>query len=633
MLEPDGRQPLLDALRPPPGYTLDRAVGTTYSLDLAAMLTAPLAFAMFDRASADGDLLGDAIALLEAVRRHADRIDVFCQAGQIAPMREHRTIISHVEEAVHPVLPPDPRRIFHPKIWVLRFRSRDDDELRYRFLCLSRNLTFDRSWDTLLRLDGVPAERDAANAPLAEFVRSLGRLAVNEIQPPRRDAIDRLATEVESIAWELPEQFRELRFWPLGHDGQERWPFEGRIDRMLVVSPFLTAATLKRLSSGGRRNVLVSRTESLDFVGTAALPSFGEIYALAPHAIANPDPENEAESEEVETSVATESLAEAAERQLEGLHAKCYIADAGSRARVWTGSANATDPAFWGNVEFLVELEGYKHKCGIEATLGGGDGPNPTFRSLLEEYRPSNEEPRKLTEDEQLDLSLDEQRRLVGGLRFTAQVTDLGGDEYRIDLVGRPARDGQWDHVESLGLRCRPLSTPGAATRLRAEEGALAASFPRLSFEGLTSFFVLTAEATIGRTTREVDFVINAELLGAPADRRQRILAQLLTNRHELMQFLLLLLSGIGDAGFLMAGQGGKAWADGRSFGSPALLEPMIRALARDPERLDEIAGLIQELSKTDEGRRLLPDGWELVWGPIWQARSLVVAQRGTRDG
>ena len=45
MLEPEGRQPLLDALKPPPGFVLDRAVGTSYSLDLLALLTAPLAFA------------------------------------------------------------------------------------------------------------------------------------------------------------------------------------------------------------------------------------------------------------------------------------------------------------------------------------------------------------------------------------------------------------------------------------------------------------------------------------------------------------------------------------------------------------------------------------------------------------
>lgn len=629
LLEPDGRQPLLDALRPPPGCTLDRAVGTTYSLDLTALLTAPLAFAMFDRTTADGGLLDDAIALLEAVRRHADRIDVFCQAGQIAPMREHRTIVSHLEEAVHPVLPPNPRRIFHPKIWVLRYRSRDDGGLRYRFLCLSRNLTFDRSWDTVLRLDGTPGDADPNNTPLADFIRALGRLAVDDVQPSRQASIEELATELESVRFELPDQFGELRFWPLGHDGVDRWPFEGRIDRLLVMSPFVTAGTLRRLApKGNRRHLLVSRTESLDMVGASALVTFDEVFALAPHAIAEADGEVSDEG----SSLTSESLAEAAERQLEGLHAKCYIADGGHRARVWSGSANATDPAFHGNVEFLVELEGPRYRCGIDAVLEEQDGPNPTFRSLLEAYRPSNEEAQPLSEDEQLDLSLDEQRRLVGGLRFTAAVTELGGDEYGIQLVGRPVRDVQWTEVENLRLRCRPLSTPGAATTLQSVDGSLVASFPRLSFEGLTSFFVVTGEATLGRTTRELDFVVNAELAGAPADRRQRILAQLLTNRQELMQFLLLLLSGIGETGFLLAGGGGKSWMDGRIAGSRSLLEPMIRALARDPDRLDEIAGLIHELSKTEEGRRLLPEEWESVWKPIWQARAVVMSQRETTD-
>lgn len=622
MLEPDGRQPLLDALRPPPGYTLDRAVGTTYSLDLAALLTAPLAFAMFDRVGADGQLLDDAIVLLEAVRRHADHIDVFCQAGQIGPMREHRTIVSHLEEAVHPVLPPSPRRIFHPKIWVLRYRPRGDGEAAFRFLCLSRNLTFDRSWDTALRLDGRLGVRQEANRPLADFIRTLPGLASTPVLPARVQAIEQVAKELEHVEFELPPQFQNLRFWPMGHDGVERWPFEGRIDRLLAMSPFLTTGVLSRLAPRRRGHLLVSRAESLDMIGASALQAFDEVFALAPHAIADPDAQ-----EWDAGGQATEALAEAAERQLEGLHAKCYIADAGHQARVWTGSANATDPAFHGNVEFLVELEGPRYRCGIDATLGDGSGPNPTFRSLLEAYQPPNEEPRPLTDGERLELVLDEQRRFVGGLRFVAQVTDLGRDEYGIGLAGQPRVDDQWEAVRSLQLRCRPLGTPGAIATLQDRDGTLVAAFPRLSFEALTSFFVVTAKASLGAATQQLDFVINAELVGAPADRRQRILAQLLTNRQELVQFLLLLLSGFGDAGLTLPGTGGRGWGDARLFGSASLLEPMIRALARDPDRLSEIAGLIRELSKTQEGRRLLPDGWEAVWQPIWEARSAMVAQ------
>src|SRR5437764_1178797 len=54
MLGPHDRRLLLDAVRPPEGYVLDFAVGTTYSLDLLALLTAPLAFTLLDCQDADG---------------------------------------------------------------------------------------------------------------------------------------------------------------------------------------------------------------------------------------------------------------------------------------------------------------------------------------------------------------------------------------------------------------------------------------------------------------------------------------------------------------------------------------------------------------------------------------------------
>ena len=171
MLEPDDRHELLAALQPPAGFSLDRAVGTTFSLDLQALLTAPVAFALLE-AEREEDGLG-ATVILEAIRRNATRIDVFCQAGQIAMPERYRPLLAYVEEVVHEVTPETEGRVFHPKLWVIRFQSADGERC-YRVLCLSRNLTFDRSWDTVLRLEGRPARRSrtltARNRPLAKFV-------------------------------------------------------------------------------------------------------------------------------------------------------------------------------------------------------------------------------------------------------------------------------------------------------------------------------------------------------------------------------------------------------------------------------------------------------------------------------
>ncbi len=75
MLEPTNRFTLVDALRPPSGHALDVAVGTTFTLDLDALLLATVSFAVFDRLDTD-DGRPDPIALLESVRRHADNITV-----------------------------------------------------------------------------------------------------------------------------------------------------------------------------------------------------------------------------------------------------------------------------------------------------------------------------------------------------------------------------------------------------------------------------------------------------------------------------------------------------------------------------------------------------------------------------
>lgn len=614
MLEPEGRQPLLDALRPPPGFVLDRAVGTSYSLDLLALLTAPLAFALFDRVTADGDRLEvDPIALLESVRRHADQIDIFCQAGQIVPMKEHRPIVAYLERSVHGVVPPNPDAIFHPKVWLLRYRSALG-ELSYRFLCLSRNLTFDRSWDTLLRLDGEakPDGMGPDTTQVAEFIRTLPALAINPVEPERIASLNALADELTHVTFTLPDGFRAATFWPMGHDGVERWPFDGRVDRLLTISPFLTIPMLARLAGRGRNHVLVSRPESLDAVGANALVGFAEVLTLSSVALADPEGQPE-------PSPSDEALAEGTEHELQGLHAKCYAADAGGLARVWTGSANATDAAFRGNVEFLVELTGPKSWFGLDVTLGIRPG-QPSLRSILEPYTPSNAEPRALTVAEELDRELDALRRWLASHRFTAEVQAVDADLYEVTLRGMRPRSGAGTELPT-GVTCRPLTTRGAAVRVVADSHGLSVAFPGLSFEALTSFFVFTAKASRDGEHREIEFVVNAELLGAPDDRRQRILASLLKNREELLRFLLMLLSGMGESGQLAeAALGGGRWAWAWSE-STALFEPMVRALARDPAKIDEIGSLMQELMKTPDGRSILPEGWEEVWEPIRAAR------------
>ena len=79
VLAPQDRTPLLDALRPPSDFVLHTAIGTTFSLDLVALLSASVGFTFFEL-DESGESMGDntPLALLEAIRRHAGQILVFC---------------------------------------------------------------------------------------------------------------------------------------------------------------------------------------------------------------------------------------------------------------------------------------------------------------------------------------------------------------------------------------------------------------------------------------------------------------------------------------------------------------------------------------------------------------------------
>ena len=64
-------------LAPPAGFYLDFAVGTTYSLDLDALVGASLALGLSEET--DSELMNNPVCLLEALRSTGDKVALFCE--------------------------------------------------------------------------------------------------------------------------------------------------------------------------------------------------------------------------------------------------------------------------------------------------------------------------------------------------------------------------------------------------------------------------------------------------------------------------------------------------------------------------------------------------------------------------
>ena len=85
MLDPQDRVLFTEALRPPKGYELSWAIGTTYTLDLVAAVAAPLAFALFDWQQDDASHGGPgAIPLLEdCIHKSPDSAEFHYHFGMV----------------------------------------------------------------------------------------------------------------------------------------------------------------------------------------------------------------------------------------------------------------------------------------------------------------------------------------------------------------------------------------------------------------------------------------------------------------------------------------------------------------------------------------------------------------------
>jgi len=580
VLPPDARAILRDLLKPPGGLTLAHAVGTTFTVDLAAALAVPLSFAARDLGTTP-----DPVGVMEAVRSCSSRIDVFYQAGQAVVPSQASDVLAFLEPVLHPVTAPRRGYLFHPKIWFLKYVDADGAG-SYRLVCSTRNLTNDRSWDAVISLDGAGGSRPAAgNAPLARFLRGLPGMTVSPLEDLRRASIEKLAEEARRVVWELPDDASALTFHPLGMEGRDSLPdFSGY--RRLIVSPFVDAEGLATLIPDTRSTtVVVARPEHLDRLEES--PARVELRVL---------------------SVLAELEDERAAGELSGLHAKLTIVERARLAHLFLGSANATRAGYGGNVEFLVEVVRGAARYGVDAHLS----PDTGMGAMLEEYQPHTPE---FDPNEEGRFALQNLLRGLAEKDWYVTVTH-GVDNHDLSvrtMTPLPV-SGARISIELITLR-------GEARDLVPGKPADAAFF-NVGLADITPFLVLTAEKDGLRESS----VVPAHLVGDPEDRLDAVLARQVDTPEKFLRFLLLVL-GLAGANPPADGSdaGGVGWW---GTGGGAVFELLARALADNPGSLDDLARIVDRLARTEAGLAILPAGFLPLWERVLEARDLVKTRR-----
>lgn len=588
MLQPGHRLTLISAMRPPAGFRFDAAMAVTFTLDLRALLAAPAAFAM---TGADGlvtdDQAVEPIELLHAIRAHAGNMTVFTQAGGIALPPRARNVFAFLERSVVPVTAPR-GGLVHPKVWVLRYHSIEVPAAsRMRVLSASRNLTFDASWDAILRLDESDGDDGCRLHPVAELFEALAGRTVLAMDPDHAARVTSLCADLRRTTFARPPGVDDLRFHVLGLTGAG-WPLPDKADRSLIISPFVTDDFLTRPGLA-TVNELVSSIESLDRLGPDVISSIGSVWSFDD--ASNPVP-----------APAEEHLSpNDPGRPIRGLHAKVFAFETGTRAQLFCGSANATGAAFNRNVEVLVELIGPTSALGIDR-LCEGNPDELGLRSMFKTYLPPLE-PVSPEANEVLDGA----RRDLASLAIEGTV-EASGDGWSVTYATTkplPAMTG-------VTMSCWPLTT--ADCRAVTAGDLLDVRF-ELALESISGFLAFEIADQEGTTLTR--FVVPVTLTGLPPDRDRHLMRMLIGDAERFLRYLLALLDEDQDqTGLLDLIDHVAAEPADHLNGvlSLPVLEKLLRTMRRDPAKLVAIHPLVTDL----DADGALPPGFFDLWNTVY---------------
>ena len=573
-------------LSPPVNYQLDCAVGTTYSLDLDALVGACLSMGLSEET--DSELLNNPVCLLEALRSTGDKVALFAEGGQIHMPNRVTALYILLEKMVFTVKTAKRRGLsfypsFHPKFWLLRYKN-SSNELLFRVIVLSRNLTFDRSWDITYYMDGKPSGTETdKNQPVCDFLQYLlGLLPSNANGRVKAKMIRSLIKELPFVRFEPAEkEFYDFEFIPNGvrkNDGgyyqiADKPLFNATFHELMIISPFLTGSVLRGFND---RNVLspiensqyllITREMSLGKLKPDDVSRF-QVFTMRDKVI------------DGETAISDNS----SEVQKQDIHAKVYMWRKGSDADLYLGSLNATHNALHGNIEFMLRLRSkfrYLNLYKLSSALFGSekDGSDNPFQKVTLQNA-------IIDADDEKKNEFDRIIKMICRSKPKATVTQQTEEEYSVSV--------QFGNIDTKGysITVKPLLSQKSAML---EE---IIRFEGLKLMQLSEFYSITVSDEEQATERVLIIPTN----GLPTDREKAVVSSVVSDRDCFYRYIAFLL---GDDSILSALEGVILNSESiisrnrQPYIIPALYEKMLQTAVTNPEKFKGIEYLMKSISE-----------------------------------
>ncbi|MFR1815691.1 hypothetical protein [Dysgonomonas capnocytophagoides] len=596
-----------EALRPQNGYELDFAIGTSYSLDLEAIMFLPISLFFGGDFRVEKNISNE---LLSALTRVPEKVLLFCQKGNIKTPPFYSEILAFWEKSIIQVHLDSYDKAFHPKIWLIRYKHRDEKKpIKYKFICTSRNLTQSKDWDIAITFDGEvdKTQKVAQNQSLTDFIKYLTKYS---------DKVPKnLLKEINHITFDFGE-FDNVLFHPIGiGKSVPLLNADFKTDQLMIISPFLHEKTLAEYLTRNKKVLLFSSINELQKINREILRKMKSVYQF------NPILENGFGSVDYSTEDGNSGIDDSLQEYDTGqnLHAKLYVTQSGEKINWFIGSANCTNPAKEKNVEFLVEIESSNKKLYTPERLTNQllkkEGENGG--SLFEIFD-INSPLEKNSEQERLELDL---RRIIYEISvavLTGEVNKTEDGLFNLELF---ISNLEITDIGNWKVFVRPISINDDFD----QEVLLSRDKSNYSFFGfeqhrLTPFFCFNIKNNEDLSVKNFILKIDVDL---GENRDKAILKYLLGNQEKLFKFLIFLLAEdqiepvlyFEEQDSLKYEMNKKNQKNDSAQQFP-LYEKLLYAASRDSQSLESVITIVENLKdeSDDNGQPLIsPQFYELI--------------------
>ena len=575
-----------EVLMPPVGYKLEHAIGTTYSLDLETLTAVAIALGLIE--DTDSELISNPISMLSALQKISDRIIVFCEAGQIKLPSKPNALCLTLEKMVVPVSIPYDKKIkrfpaFHPKTWLLEY-SNEEGKKKYRFVVMSRNMTFDHSWDVACALDGDTSYSGEVSAePIVEFLKFLKKQLNKDLVNFTRQNNDiaYMIKTISQVNFQVEDGFSECVIMPLGigsgsYDMAANWLFTENFHELVVMSPFLTGSVIAGFNNTGKTltgttRTLITRRSELPKIADGKASNF-DVYVMKDDII------------DGESSISDGEEQFEQESGKQDIHAKIYVRRKYNTTDLYLGSMNASYAAINSNVEMMLRLRTKNSLLNGEKFLD----------DIMGDDREGKKNPFELVSLDDID-EIDE-------TSVQDSVEQMIKKICRIKMSARvEANSGKYDVRVSAEIDCKMDGVVIRPLRSNKESELLPdMEFNSLEMLQLSEFYVVSA--TIDDCT--LDRVIMIPTSGIPEGRDAEIIKNVIKTKNQFIEYVAFILGDDYVQSFLenkkSSGKFGE-WEQNSAM--PAVYEKMLKTSVSDPKRLGEI----QYITKAIEEEEIIP--------------------------